>query len=106
MLHVSVLYILHNANVPSTHVSAGDTIFFHPLLVHGSGPNLSSSYRRAVSCHYASSQVSPIDVRDTLQAHVAEEVLAMRRLTCQYIDVWRMKSRHIAGRTGTAFQDE
>ncbi len=32
----------------------GDTIFFHPLLVHGSGRNKTQGFRRAISAHYAS----------------------------------------------------
>ena len=32
----------------------GDVVFFHPLLVHGSGRNKSQGYRRAISSHYAS----------------------------------------------------
>jgi len=32
----------------------GDTVFFHPLLIHGSGRNRSSGFRRAISTHYAS----------------------------------------------------
>ena len=32
----------------------GDTLFFHPLLVHGSGRNRSNGFRRAISMHYAS----------------------------------------------------
>jgi phytanoyl-CoA hydroxylase len=32
----------------------GDTIFFHPLLLHGSGRNRSPGFRRAISVHYAS----------------------------------------------------
>lgn len=34
-------------------MEAGDTIFFHPCLFHGSGPNLSKGFRMAISCHYA-----------------------------------------------------
>lgn len=38
----------------------GDTLLFHPLLVHGSGRNLSGNFRRAISSHYASAEcVSP-----------------------------------------------
>ena len=38
----------------------GDTLFFHPLLLHGSGRNKSSSFRRSISTHYASFEcVSP-----------------------------------------------
>jgi phytanoyl-CoA hydroxylase len=32
----------------------GDTLLFHPLLVHGSGRNTTDGFRRAISAHYAS----------------------------------------------------
>jgi len=32
----------------------GDTVFFHPLLLHGSGRNRTQGFRRAISAHYAS----------------------------------------------------
>lgn len=32
----------------------GDTLLLHPLLLHGSGRNRSSGFRRAISTHYAS----------------------------------------------------
>ncbi|MEM7077942.1 MAG: phytanoyl-CoA dioxygenase family protein [Pseudomonadota bacterium] len=31
----------------------GDTLLFHPLLIHGSGHNRSGAFRRAISIHYA-----------------------------------------------------
>ncbi|MEM7220851.1 MAG: phytanoyl-CoA dioxygenase family protein [Pseudomonadota bacterium] len=31
----------------------GDTLLFHPLLIHGSGSNRSDRFRRAISTHYA-----------------------------------------------------
>lgn len=34
----------------------GDTLLFHPLLVHGSGRNRTDQFRRAISVHYASAQ--------------------------------------------------
>jgi phytanoyl-CoA hydroxylase len=38
----------------------GDTLLFHPLLIHGSGRNKSDEFRRAISVHYAASDcVSP-----------------------------------------------
>jgi ectoine hydroxylase-related dioxygenase (phytanoyl-CoA dioxygenase family) len=39
----------------------GDTVFFHPLLLHGSGRNRSKSFRRAISCHYASASCRHLD---------------------------------------------
>ena len=47
----------------------GDTLFFHPLLLHGSGRNRSDGYRRAISAHFASATcrylegMAPIDGR-------------------------------------------
>ena len=32
----------------------GDTLLFHPLLIHGSGRNRSDGFRRAIATHYAS----------------------------------------------------
>lgn len=39
----------------------GDTLLFHPLLIHGSGRNASESFRRAISTHYAAASCeSPV----------------------------------------------
>jgi len=34
----------------------GDTVFFHPILLHGSGRNRTEGFRRAISTHYASAE--------------------------------------------------
>lgn len=34
-------------------MNVGDTLLFHPLLVHGSGRNRSNAFRRSISTHYA-----------------------------------------------------
>ncbi len=34
-------------------MNPGDTLFFHSLLIHGSGQNRTSGFRRAISAHYA-----------------------------------------------------
>ena len=39
-------------------MNPGDTVFFHPVLLHGSGRNRTDSFRRAISAHYASTKVS------------------------------------------------
>ena len=42
-------------------MAAGDTLLFHPLLIHGSGHNRSPSFRRAISSHYAAADCeSPV----------------------------------------------
>lgn len=35
----------------------GDTVFFHPVLLHGSGRNRTRGFRRAISAHYAAVDV-------------------------------------------------
>jgi phytanoyl-CoA hydroxylase len=43
---------------------AGDTLFFHPLLVHGSGVNRSPGFRKAISVHYADAACKYVEVSD------------------------------------------
>lgn len=57
------------------HMEKGDTVFFHPLLIHGSGPNMTQHFRKAISCHYASSECRYIDVSGTSQQMVADEIV-------------------------------
>jgi phytanoyl-CoA hydroxylase len=33
----------------------GDIVLFHPLLIHGSGENKSTKFRKSMCCHFASS---------------------------------------------------
>ncbi|XP_050292790.1 phytanoyl-CoA dioxygenase, peroxisomal-like isoform X2 [Anthonomus grandis grandis] len=84
----------------------GDTLFFHPLLLHGSGPNRTQGFRKAISCHYADSNCEFIDVRGTSQENIATEVEQMAvkllgadvRLNIQ--DIWKNKSRLVRGKPG------
>jgi phytanoyl-CoA hydroxylase len=39
----------------------GDTVFFHPLLLHGSGQNRTRGFRKAISTHYASAACRWVD---------------------------------------------
>ncbi|KAG7270315.1 hypothetical protein CRUP_030215 [Coryphaenoides rupestris] len=62
--------------LPRAHLEMekGDTVFFHPLLIHGSGMNQTSGFRKAISCHYASARCYYIDVHDTSQENIEKEV--------------------------------
>uniref|UniRef100_A0A8C0BY45 phytanoyl-CoA dioxygenase n=1 Tax=Buteo japonicus TaxID=224669 RepID=A0A8C0BY45_9AVES len=53
----------------------GDTVFFHPLLIHGSGINETSGFRKSISCHFASSECYYIDIKNTTQKHLEKEVI-------------------------------
>ena len=57
--HVNFAYLgatTVGADSCRTHLemTPGETVLFHPLLLHGSGRNRSSNFRRAISAHFAS----------------------------------------------------
>lgn len=84
----------------------GDTVFFHPILIHGSGANRTDGYRKAISCHYASSHCTYIDVTGTTQQFVADEIAELASklsggLAISMTDVFRAKSRLVRGQYGT-----
>ncbi|XP_064604818.1 phytanoyl-CoA dioxygenase, peroxisomal-like [Liolophura sinensis] len=92
--------------LPMVHLEMdpGDTVFFHPLLIHGSGTNRTDSFRKAISCHYASTDCHFIDIAGTSQENLAEEVidLAVKRTglpreDIQFKDIWTLKSRCVKG---------
>jgi phytanoyl-CoA hydroxylase len=45
----------------------GDTVFFHPLLLHGSGQNRTEGYRRSISAHYADARCRYLDERQVVR---------------------------------------
>lgn len=79
----------------------GDTVFFHPILIHGSGANRSQRFRKAISCHYAASTCHYVDVTGTSQENIAKEVLEIGRARGfpveDYRDVWRFRSQLVRG---------
>ena len=58
--HVNFGFFAAEGINPETRVhvemAPGDTLLFHPLLIHGSGRNRSDGFRRAISTHYASQE--------------------------------------------------
>ena len=89
----------------------GDTVFFHPLLIHGSGTNRTQGFRKAISCNYAACECDFVDVRGTVQQFLLDEVtdLAVQKFDIDPADLpsdvimnlyhnhWRGKSRHVSG---------
>lgn len=90
-------------------MSKGDTVFFHPILIHGSGTNRTKGFRKAISCHYAGSECYYIDVRGTTQENIAREVeeIATKRglSSVDYRDVWKYRMRQVKGECGTLLSD-
>jgi len=85
----------------------GDTIFFHPLLIHGSGRNNSDGFRKAISCHYAASDCFYIEPNGTIQEEVAKEIAEIAAKHAKpghqvtFVDVFRNKGRLVSGKPGT-----
>ncbi|GAA6099632.1 phytanoyl-CoA dioxygenase, peroxisomal [Tachysurus ichikawai] len=95
----------YNSNHPRVHLEMekGDTVFFHPLLIHGSGMNQTQGFRKAISCHYASSDCHYIDVKGSTQENISKEVerLARKRIgsdsTLSFQDSWALRGRVVQG---------
>eukprot|EP00117_Sycon_ciliatum_P015221 scpid17493/ scgid15159/ Phytanoyl-CoA dioxygenase, peroxisomal; Phytanic acid oxidase; Phytanoyl-CoA alpha-hydroxylase len=88
----------------------GDTVFFHPLLIHGSGMNRTDGFRKAISCHYASSHCVMVDlaptqkimddeVQEIARIRLAKMGMASAKLTTH--DAWRIRARLVAGEHGS-----
>ncbi|XP_054449617.1 phytanoyl-CoA dioxygenase, peroxisomal [Pteronotus mesoamericanus] len=80
----------------------GDTVFFHPLLIHGSGQNRTQGFRKAISCHFASADCHYIDVKGTSQEKIEKEVvlLAKKMYGIENVsmkDIWRIRGRLVKG---------
>ncbi|CAM5083557.1 unnamed protein product [Natator depressus] len=95
----------YNKNLPRVHLvmEKGDTVFFHPLLIHGSGMNRTQGFRKAISCHYASAGCHYIEVKGTSQENIEKEVveIAQRKygvstpITLK--DTWMVRGRLVKG---------
>lgn len=80
----------------------GDTVFFHPLLIHGSGMNQTQGFRKAISCHYAAADCYYIDVKGTTQENIENEVneIALKKYNVDGItfqDTWAFRGRLVQG---------
>ncbi|XP_077880829.1 phytanoyl-CoA dioxygenase, peroxisomal [Ictidomys tridecemlineatus] len=81
----------------------GDTVFFHPLLIHGSGRNQTQGFQKAISCHFASSDCHYIDVKGTSQEHVEKEAVGIAdklygsEHSVNFLDIWMFRARLVKG---------
>ncbi|KAJ8301293.1 hypothetical protein KUTeg_020280, partial [Tegillarca granosa] len=96
-----------NAKMVHLEMDVGDTVFFHPLLIHGSGMNRTDGFRKSISCHYASGDCYVEDVTGTSQDVIVDEVLelVMKRTgipkgQISFGTIWKYKSRDVKGRSG------
>lgn len=83
----------------------GDTVFFHPLLIHGSGRNRTQGFRKAISCHYGSSDCNYINVKGTSQENIEKEVTEIAgkkyiglQNSIDFKDTWMFRARLVKGK--------
>ncbi|XP_012863046.2 phytanoyl-CoA dioxygenase, peroxisomal [Echinops telfairi] len=107
MYHGIQDYDENNARVHLV-MEKGDTVFFHPLLIHGSGQNRTQGFRKAISCHYASGTGYYIDVKGTSQENIEKEIvnIAYQRYGLQGTgvtmkDIWHFRARLVRGERQT-----
>ncbi|XP_060601683.1 phytanoyl-CoA dioxygenase, peroxisomal-like [Ruditapes philippinarum] len=103
----------YNPNMPRVHLEmeAGDTVFFHPLLIHGSGANRTKGFRKAISCHYCTGHCNFVNLKGTLQQTIEDEVLELAEKRTgipkdqiRYEDIWKFRSRVVKGKA--SFHDD
>lgn len=81
----------------------GDTVFFHPILVHGSGMNKTNGFRKSISCHYAASDCEYIETEGSKQDKIAKEIEDLVRkktkshAEVQFKDIWKYRARLVCG---------
>lgn len=84
-------------------MNQGDMVLFHPRLIHGSGANRSKGYRKAISCHYASSSdCLYVDIKGTITEKSAQEVMdiAFKKFSLKlndYSEIWAYRAQLVRG---------
>lgn len=83
----------------------GSTVFFHPLLIHGSGMNRTKGFRKAISIHYASTHCTYHDLKGTVQEPLLAEAesVSKRKLgfAVPYNAAYKAKMRLVRGKADT-----
>ena len=78
-LKVKKSHLIYLKELPETmpwidvEMEPGDTVLFHPLIVHGSGVNKSTRTRKAISCHYAAAECHYIEVLNRIRVTLPPE---------------------------------
>lgn len=84
-------------------MNPGDTVFFHPLIIHGSGTNKTDGFRKAISGHFASTDSYYIHVEGTTQQMLEDEIKQIvakrigKGIEITLSDVWKMKKLLVRG---------
>jgi len=103
MYHGVVDYDPENNKRIWVEMNEGDTVFFHPLLLHGSGTNRTDGFRKSISCHYAASECEYVETEGSRQEKIANEIVELVQKKTKshkvvpYKDVWKYRARLVSG---------
>lgn len=81
----------------------GDTVFFHSLLIRGSGRIRGLGFWKAVFCHYASASYHYIDVKGNSQEGIKKEMRnAVEKFSLtadgtNLKNIWKFRPQHVKG---------
>lgn len=64
----------------------GDCVLFHPTLVHGSGANQTTGFRRAISAHYAPNEATWIDSSNSSEPIFKIDAQVMEKIKKKFSD--------------------
>ncbi|CAI2354475.1 unnamed protein product [Caenorhabditis sp. 36 PRJEB53466] len=89
-------------------MDTGDTVFFHPLLIHGSGANRTTGYRKAITAHFANDDCCRyISESDPAMKFLVEDFDKVVRkfikksgnsdVQFSYHDFWSLRAKEISG---------
>ncbi|KAF5302078.1 hypothetical protein FQR65_LT08628 [Abscondita terminalis] len=79
----------------------GDTIFFHTLLLHGSGPNVTQGYRKALTCHYVNNNsIFYMDPKNKEKVYDKEMFEKWGYGKTSYEEIWKKKLWLVRGYPG------
>jgi phytanoyl-CoA hydroxylase len=104
----------YDPSMPRLHLEmeTGDTVFFHPVLIHGSGTNRTTGFRKAISCHYANDDICRYQPLTQGQNNTATEIVEtaqkvlkkyglneedVREAIPDLEGVWRLKAKAVSG---------
>jgi len=101
LIHEMKSNIFDNHKKVFLEMDKGDTVFFHPQLIHGSGINKTQESRIANVNHYASSNCYYTDVTGTVQENIQNEIYDLMDKKgikgVDYNTYWKNRCRLVRG---------
>ncbi|EGT37593.1 hypothetical protein CAEBREN_32163 [Caenorhabditis brenneri] len=95
-------------NMVHLEMDTGDTVFFHPLLIHGSGANRTNGYLKAITAHFANDDYCRYlpkdnpemkfvveDFEKLIEKYLSKKGIHETNIT--FHDFWSLKAKEVCG---------